>query len=408
MKLFLLIGAFLLSFQTAHAERWILKNPKLNHSTRFGQVKVFSLDTNSYAVVEANGKFSAQSLKAAFKAESVFKDLRIELIAGELSHKDGGDDDMSKAWHVDLLKYDQLDKKTAGQGITVAVIDTGVDYTHSALKNKMWVNTKEIPNNGLDDDNNGFIDDVYGYDFDGKSSNPQDTMGHGTHCSGIIAAEQKANSNAQGVAQDARIMALRIIGDDQKGFLSNAAMAVKYAVDNGAKVLSNSWRLYKSWGGYENPESLQMLVDALKYAEAHGVIFVNAAGNEQIDLDNYTEDTMYPYELVKDFNNYVAIASSSLKNGSESLSYYSNFAANHVPLAAPGEDIISTYPGNTWVSMSGTSMATPLVAGILARGLSHGYTWQEAINKLEQTSVQTTYWQQYVKYGRVDILKYLQ
>src|SRR5690606_8849329 len=122
------------------------------------------------------------------------------------------------------------------QGVIVAVLDTGVDYRHPALENHMWKNNSEIPDNGIDDDNNGLVDDYHGFNFDSMTADPDDKGGHGTHCAGIIASDVNDTSNAQGVAQGAKIMPLLIIGNYNWGFLSAAASAVKYATDNGAKV----------------------------------------------------------------------------------------------------------------------------------------------------------------------------
>lgn len=399
---YLFIFGFLCSFHFVHAEQIILKNPQKLDS-QFGKIQTVSFGKNSYAVFSIQTRFSMEVIRKAFRAEAAFLDVPIELVGQTQSQASAN---MPDDWHVDLLKYDQLNPQFSGQGIIVAVLDTGVNYTHRALKNKMWVNKSEIPNNKTDDDGNGYIDDVYGYNFYDKNGNPDDMKGHGSHCAGLIAAEKKPDGRAQGVAPRAQIMALKIIGNGGVGFMSNAAFAMKYAVDHGAQILSNSWRVYSDWPNYNEPAGLQMLVDAMTYVKDHGAIFVNAAGNENIDIDNVVGVKIYPFEFFKDFPNYVSVASSSIYN-QEDRSRFTNFGAKSIMLFAPGENIVSTYIMDTWASLSGTSMATPIVSGALARGLSHGYSWQEAINKLEKTSVQTPLWQQYVRYGRIDLVRYL-
>ncbi len=233
----------------------------------------------------------------------------------------------------------------------VAIVDTGIDYTHKIFQQSgaMWVNPREIPANGVDDDGNGYIDDVYGYNFHGHTANPMDDDGHGTHCGGIVL----------GVGQDIfatnlepariRIMALKFLGADGSGSTGDAVSAIYYAVNNGATVISNSW----GGSGYS-----QSLHDALIYAYNHHVIITSAAGNYATNND---ATSMYPANYP--VPGQISIAAS---NDSDSLASFSNFGANSVHLAAPGVTILSSVPGNQFRFMSGTSMATPFVAGLAA------------------------------------------
>lgn len=402
MKKLILVLAVALSPALAHAERFVLKNPTGTFVGKTVQTLKFGEDT--YVVVEAP-RFS--NLMASFhgSAESVSEDLQVGIPSDETQPSE---DLARKAWHVDAMKYSQLPATRNGQNIVVAVLDTGVDYNHPALRDHIFSNTKELPGNGLDDDGNGFIDDVHGYDFDSKDGDPIDGDQHGTHCAGIIGSSPDAATGAMGVAQGVKIMPIRIIGDEARGFLSNAAAGIKYAVDNGAKVLSNSWRVYRSWGSFDPTDpNLAILRAAIEYAGSKGAIFVAASGNESLNMDTGLErDPLYPAGFTG-LANMVVVAASESRGG---MAGFSNYGAKYVTVAAPGEDIISTVPGGAFQSMSGTSMATPLVAGSLARGLSGtSLTAVDAAERLVTTSSQSPLWTNKVRAGGVvDLMKYLQ
>ncbi|MGF1577723.1 MAG: S8 family serine peptidase, partial [Gemmataceae bacterium] len=159
--------------------------------------------------------------------------------------------------------------------MVVAVIDTGIDYTHPDIAANMWRNTGEIPNNGIDDDGNGYTDDYYGYDFYDGDGDPFDTEGHGTHVAGTIGAVGNNDDGVSGVAWDVQLMAVRFLGRFG-GSLSGAISSIDYAVANGAQILNNSW----GGGGFSS--SLQA---AIQRAEANDVLFVAAAGNDNRNND---------------------------------------------------------------------------------------------------------------------------
>lgn len=392
MKYLFLVLVAILTQTEARAERWILKNPKVSLQN-YKVVKSFELGADHYVVVNLPDfmplGFSLQSV-----AEKAMEDLPISLPQAEEGDVFGSE----RAWHVDRLNYASLPAEKDGRGIVVAVLDTGVDYRHSALASQMWMNTAEIPGNGIDDDHNGYVDDVYGVDLAGNDSDPVDGDMHGTHCAGVVAALPDVATGAQGAAPGARVMAVRIIGDDAKGFISDAVAGIKYAVDNGAKVLSNSWRVYRSWRQFDpSDENLALLRGAIEYARSKGVIFVAAAGNESRDLNTSEKETMFPGGFLG-LSNLVVVAAS---DRSDQMASFSNFGATYVSVAAPGRDIISTVPGNYWKAMSGTSMATPMVAGSLARGLSAGFSASEAISRLASTSSQLDAWRYKVKAGGI-------
>jgi thermitase len=399
LKTTMLLVLTLMAFSggSARADRYLVKNPRgALPGMRVVQTIQFGLET--WLEVESNASGFLPALRA--NAEAAAPEAMIGL-PEERSGPFGPD----VAWHPAALHYDQLPKEHDGQGIVVAVIDGGMDYTHPNLKDKLWSGNDCFSDN-VDHDHNGYVNDCHGWNWVDGNNDPLDKMGHGTHCSGIIAASPDAGTQSEGVAQDVRIMPLRIIGDKATGFIGNAAAAIKYAVDNGAKVLSNSWRIYKSWQDYSPTDpNIQLLRSAIQYAADHNVIFVAAAGNEAIDMDTgFENDPMYPGGF-QGMDNLVVVAASDRGNG---VASFSNFGAKYVTVAAPGEDIVSTVLLNGFTALSGTSMAAPLVAGTLARGLSAGESPQDTIQHLIQSSDPVDAWQGKVhSNGVIDLVKYL-
>ncbi|MFH0894911.1 MAG: S8 family serine peptidase [Bacteroidota bacterium] len=233
--------------------------------------------------------------------------------------------------------------------IVIAVIDTGVDYNHPDLAANMWVNSDEVPNNGLDDDNNGYIDDYRGWDFAYDDNNPMDGHYHGTHCAGTIAGVGNNSIGVTGVAWHAKIMPVKFLNDSGSGYTSDAISSIQYAVANGAKILSNSW----GGGGYS-----QALKDAITASHNAGTLFVAAAGNSGTN-----NDTTPHYPSSYDVENIIAVAAT---DHNDNLASFSCYGPTSVDLAAPGVTIYSTKPNNTYGSLSGTSMATPHISGMCA------------------------------------------
>lgn len=237
--------------------------------------------------------------------------------------------------------------------IVVAVIDTGVDYTHPDLAQNIWTNPGEIPNNGIDDDGNGYIDDVHGYDFINNDNDPMDDNGHGTHCAGVIGAVGNNGIGTSGVSQSVKIMPLKFLRKDGNGDTAASLNAVAYARKMGANVISCSW------GGTARS---QALADAIA---ATNKLFVCAAGNS-----GTSNDLIQHYPSGFDSSQIISVAASDASDGIPS---YSNYGPSSVDVAAPGDWILSTYPtslGYQYIKMKGTSMATPHVAGLAALLLS--------------------------------------
>ena len=229
------------------------------------------------------------------------------------------------------------------------MIDTGIDYNHEDLINNIWRNPREIPDDGIDNDGNGFVDDVMGWDFSNNDNRPWDDQGHGSHTAGTVGAVGGNGIGISGVAPRVSLMPLKFLSQDGTGSTENAIRAINYGVAAGAQILSNSW------GGDEYSQALE---EAITAAAEKNVLFLAAAGNDTSDND---VTPMYPasYRLP----NVISVAAS---DRTEQLADFSNFGAQSVDLVAPGDFIFSTVPGNNYSYMSGTSMACPLVAGAAA------------------------------------------
>jgi subtilisin family serine protease/PKD repeat protein len=243
--------------------------------------------------------------------------------------------------------------------VTVAIIDTGVDYTHFELTNQMWKNAGEIPNNHIDDDSNGYIDDVAGYDFGDGDNDPMDIIGHGTHCAGLVGAQANNGAGISGVNPAAKIMALKFINSSGVLASSKAIEAIIYAANNGAKVMNNSWG-----GGF-----LYALQDAVNYANECGCAVICAAGNSN------SSGLIFPAACEGAFS----VAAINYRNRKASFSSYGTW----LDISAPGEQILSLRAKNTdlyaasgepglyivsndYYLANGTSMASPIVAGAAA------------------------------------------
>lgn len=255
--------------------------------------------------------------------------------------------------------FDPAKKEAPGKGTVVAVIDTGVDYTHKDLADNIWVNEGEIPGNGIDDDGNGYVDDVHGVDFVEGDSDPMDEHGHGTHVAGIIAMTP-GNGGGVGVAYGAKIMCVRA-GQANGSFAStDIAKAIKYAADNGADVIN------MSFGG----TGRSYLVESALQDAFPSCVLVAAAGNDGLPTNDakqagylFTED-IYPA-------GYKYVIGVMATDNNKSLAYFSNWdfkegSGCEYEMAAPGVGIYSTLPGNRYACWSGTSMATPNVAAAAA------------------------------------------
>jgi subtilisin family serine protease len=314
--------------------------------------------------------------------------------------------------YADLWGLHLTDAATAwdtarGTGTVVAVVDTGVDYTHADLAANLWANPAEIPNNGVDDDNNGFVDDVIGWDFVDGTNDPMDRFGHGTHVAGTVAAVGNNGVGVVGMAWGARVMAVRGLNERGVGYDSTLAPAIVYAAENGADVLNNSW------GGFSfnlATGAASVVRDAVDTALSLGVVVVASAGNEGGSVD-YVEPAGYP-----------GVIATGATDHTDSRASFSNYGTA-LSVAAPGVDILSLRSAispidpfgqvvaSRYIRLNGTSMAAPHVAGLSAVLLSAvpGLTPDEVRWHLELNADQPGYtgyegqpWNPFFGYGRIN------
>ena len=302
----------------------------------------------------------------------------------------GSDPLLNKQWGMLAVDSSSAWSKTpAGKEIVVAVTDTGIDYNHQDLISNMWRNSKETPGDGIDNDNNGYVDDIVGWDFAANDNKPYDLTlslmdivlqggnpGHGTHVAGCIGASLNNKLGIVGLAPKTQLMALRFITEKGQGGTAEAISAIDYAANNGANIIN------ASWGGESDGTSEEdtLLKEAIERAGKKGVLFLAAAGNGRansqggasgFDIDN---DPNPVYPAAYPLENVFTVAAIDAE---KSLASFSNWGKKSVKIAAPGVKILSTVPGDKYqdtiinlgsitVTWDGTSMATPHVAGAAA------------------------------------------
>ena len=247
------------------------------------------------------------------------------------------------------------DTTTGSDDVIVAVIDTGIDRRHPDLERNIFVNAGETPGNHVDDDGNGYVDDVRGWDFFNGDNEPFDDNRHGTHVAGTIAAVGNNGLGVVGVAWRARLLPLKFLGSAGTGLASNAILAIEYAGAMGADVINASWT------GSGRSEALR---EAIAEAGEREIVFVAAAGNSANDID-----WIPSYPAAYDLEHIISVAASDAR---DRLAAFSNHGAVGVDLAAPGVGILSTVPAAAYQTLSGTSMAAPHVSGaaVLLRSLA--------------------------------------
>jgi len=238
----------------------------------------------------------------------------------------------------------------------VAIVDSGARLEHTDLASNIWTNFDESPGNGVDDDRNGYVDDVHGVDLTSKKTQQDigDGLGHGTHVAGIVAAARNGHG-VVGVAPRVKLMIVRVLDAEGAGTTGAVAEGIRYAADNGARIINLSL-------GGSTPD--KRLDEAVKAAEGAGALVVCSAGNENRNIDSKPS---YPAAIPA--QNLLAVASTDPQSG-KGISSYSNFGRFAVQVAAPGADILSASRDGGWELRSGTSMASPMVAGVAALAAS--------------------------------------
>ena len=309
------------------------------------------LETSPYvASFEPNASVTAQQTPDDPEFERLFGLHN----TGQTGGTDDADIDAPEAWNI----------TTGSADVVVAVIDSGVDYTHPDLAANIWTNPGEIPSNQIDDDGNGFVDDVHGYDFANNDGDPMDDSRHGTHVAGTIGATGDNAAGVTGVNWTSSIMALKFLDQSNKGTTDQAIRAINYATmmrtvyDVNVRVANNSW-------GYRGSSSPGLRA-AIQASGDAGILFVAAAGNGDvlgrgINNDDDPDHAFYPAS--EDLQNIISVAAS---DNDDRLVRFSNYGLVSVDVAAPGVAIFSTEPGDNYRSRYGTSMAAPHVSGVAA------------------------------------------
>lgn len=301
----------------------------------------------------------------------------------------------SKQWfHSTLNSLAAWSVDEGSDEVIAAVVDTGVDYTHPDLADNMWINKDEIPNNGKDDDGNGYIDDVYGWNFAANNNDPRSSSKspHGSHVAGLIGARGNNHVGVVGVAPKVKLMALKFMDDSGAGVTSNAVRAIDYAIHKKVFLINNSWG---------SNRFSRTLSDAIGRAAKAGILFFAAAGNGNKGI-GYNIDTTPWYPASYTQWNVFSVAATTI---GDRLTDFSNFSKNKVDVAAPGYAIYSTVSGASYQMMSGTSMATPIVAGlaVLVKAANPDLDPAQILNIIRESSDKLPALQDKVRAGgRVD------
>ncbi|MHC1764869.1 MAG: Ig-like domain-containing protein [Verrucomicrobiia bacterium] len=291
---------------------------------------------------------------------------------GQADGVQGADIGTVAAWQV----------STGSKEVVVAVLDTGVDYYHPDLESNVWLNPGEVPGNGIDDDQNGYVDDVHGFDFVSRDGDPMDDHGHGTHVAGTVGAVGNNAIGITGVCWEVSLMALKPFDETGNGEVSTAVEAIRYAIENGARIINASWG---------NNERSRALEEVIREVHEAGLLFIAAAGNDNSD------NLFYPAA----YEHAIGVAATDAKDRRSRFSDYGTY----VDLAAPGENIYSTLPNNAYGFFSGTSMATPHVAGVAALVLSrHPEFTNLQVETILRNAVDLIESEKYIGTGRLNAL----
>lgn len=323
----------------------------------------------SYSRVKAKSEeilFKALNKSQAEPVEYVEHDFYVKAMLPVSAQSSEEPQILADNWGAVTVQADALwAQEIRGDGIPVAVIDSGMDINHPQLRDQLFLNSgeagldaqgKDKINNGIDDDQNGYIDDHAGYDFVPAQPKPLtgDHHYHGTHVAGVVVAQHNdsvagAKTYVQGIAPKAKVLPLAFLDSKGHGEISRAVLAIRYAAQRGVRVIN------ASWGGEDCSQSLKEVIAAL--AEQH-IVFVSAAGNEGSNVDRNLE---YPASL-----NLASQLTIGATESHDLMASFSNYGAKVVHLFAPGTKIVSTFPNKKIWSLDGTSMAAPFVTGAVA------------------------------------------
>jgi|GEM_PF-3015342 len=356
---------FFSSLGFADDERYIVRFNKQSHDDSLALAALTISDIGyqqlshvpgDHSVVVRMSREDARLVAARANVERVEEDRRVwafrqtndPLLSLQYGLQGTYSSQVTDAWDISIGSPNAL----------VAIIDTGIDLNHEDLRSSLWTNPREIAGNRRDDDRNGIVDDVHGCDIANGDSNPQDDNGHGTHVSGIVAGAGDNSLGIAGVAWGTKIIAVKALDSEGGGYTSSITRAIDYVTDlkkKGVPIVAINLSL--GGGGYSGS-----LYRAVERARNHDILIVAAAGNDGDD-----NDAVGSYPANFKIDNILSVAAT---DATGQLAGYSNFGANSVHIAAPGSDIFSTYPKEVapsgYQNLSGTSMASPHVAGIVA------------------------------------------
>jgi thermitase len=373
----------------------LVRSPLINSSKKIiqGLYLVNTPDADALAS-DLKGKTGIEYIEKDFYAEKqampkleVLDPVHLKIKAfTELDFGHFNDPEVRKLWAfgassgLDVLGAYEILPPHAPEEIIVAVADTGVDHNHEDLKDVMWTNVGEIPGDGIDNDGNGYIDDIHGINVlvrDELGQATMDTMAshwHGTHVAGTIAATQNNGVGIAGVANNVKIMAIRVVPDEADELDSDIVEAFLYAARMGAKIINCSF-------GKKHNEGGMVVRDVMNdIGEKYGVLVVVSAGNDSRAPFFYANNDVSPkYPASFDSENMLVVASTT---SSGSLSSFSNIGPASVHVASPGSNIYSTINNNRYAMASGTSMAAPNAAGVAAMVL--GYYPELSVNELKE------------------------
>lgn len=362
-------AAKLLHFDKAHKKNQLIVHLKDSNVSRsfFRQagvtpVRAFTSSPAYLVTIDSGNELAAiEALKQHPDVKAIEANRTFKLLA-----QPNDPNFAAQYFHQRLKTPDAWELSTGSKKVVVGVIDSGVNYLHPDLADNMWTNPGEAgldemgrdkASNQVDDDGNGFVDDVHGWDFIDNDNDPMDDHGHGSHCAGVIGAKGNNAAGVTGINWDVSIAALKFIdGLTGEGDVAGAALALEYALAMGMDISNNSYGgVVESLPG---PDEEDIMRDAIAAAAAKGHLFVAAAGNEAMDND-VLPSIPASYRLP----NIISVAAT---NSSDNLAFFSNFGAQSVHIGAPGVSILSTVLGTGYKRFDGTSMASPMVAGAAA------------------------------------------
>lgn len=332
-----------LSHRLPNSEIYLFKqkNPELMLTSE--KIKTARCALTGIAEIEAN---------LIFRVNRVPNDPQY---SAQWSLKNRGEKKIFEHKGIDINVEPAWDLTTGSRNLVVAIVDSGINYLHPDLRNNIWINSIEKNGRaGVDDDKNGFVDDIFGYDFANKKPNAMDDLGHGSHCAGIIGAKGNNNFGMAGINWNIRLMPVKFLNKNGSGTLENALNAINYASRNGARIINASWG---------SSGTSHLIEKAIAKLNEKNILFVAAAGNERSDND---KKPIVPGSIVSP--NLISVAAI---DDQADLASFSNYGLKSVHIGAPGVNILSTVLEDKYEFMSGTSMAAPFISGVCALLMAH-------------------------------------